>query len=91
MVYAPANDAPTKVDRRPRTCQLSAKDNMSIDAPCCQSDRLAVDHAEVANAKIRATSNAPPTPSSTRAMLNIRTVVAATIAEAISASVHECR
>jgi hypothetical protein len=38
---------------------------MSIDAPCCQSARLAVDHAEV-NAQIRAMSNAPQAFSSTR-------------------------
>ena len=34
------------------------KVNMSIEGPCCQSARAAVDHAEVQNAKIKAIKSA---------------------------------
>src|SRR5437867_12419035 len=68
----------------------NAKASISIDGPCCQSDRLAVDHAGVAKANSSATAIAAGTGKSWRAITYMITAVKATIAEAMRCSVHEC-
>src|SRR5262249_18355986 len=53
-----------------------------MDGPCCQRARLAVDHAEVANAKISARNAAYPSGRNSRPMKKMTTAVRATKKEA---------
>src|SRR4051812_48896456 len=55
-----------------------ASESISMDGPCCQSARLAVDHAGVANAKITASAADQTGGKNKRPMKNITTLVSAT-------------
>ena len=88
---SPSN-APPSGSNLPVICVSSASDSISIDGPCCQSDRLAVDHADVPNANIKATPTAPAIPSpSIVAIVKMTIVVIDTIADARTSSMSECR
>ncbi len=71
MTYENASGSPanwtTHGRSRARTRIHSASVSISMEGPCCQSARVAVDHAAVQNAKISATRSEPGTPSARRA------------------------